>query len=176
VIQLKKLRDGLGPIAPLAAFALVTVITLALVRTGLAAWQWERVAAVEDAWRLFTIGLQLDLQLVAYFLVLPAVLFVFTTRASIVGRGAALLTRVWLTLAMVFVVFMETATPSFLVEYGIRPNRLFLEYLIYPREVFSMLWAQYKPQLFLAGILVPLAAWGAWPPVFSTAARRSRYR
>lgn len=171
MIQLKKMRDGLGPIAPLAAFALVTVITLALVRTGLAAWQLERVTAVEQPWRLFTIGLQLDLQLVAYFLVLPAVLFVFTTRTSIVGRGAALLTRVWLTLAMVFVVFMETATPSFLVEYGIRPNRLFLEYLIYPREVFSMLWAQYKPQLFLAGILVPLAAWGAWV-VFGWSLRR----
>ena len=49
MIQLKKMRDGLGPIAPLAAFALVTVITLALVRTGLAVWQWERVAVVEDA-------------------------------------------------------------------------------------------------------------------------------
>jgi phosphoglycerol transferase MdoB-like AlkP superfamily enzyme len=158
-------------LAPLAAFTIITPTVLALVRVGLATWQWDRVAAVERPWRLFTIGLQLDLQLVAYFLALPAVLFVFTTRTSIVGRGAALLTRVWLTLATVLIIFMETATPSFIDEYGIRPNRLFLEYLIYPREVFSMLWAQYKPQLFLAGVLVPLAAWGAWV-VFGWSLRR----
>lgn len=30
---------------------------------------------------------------------------------------------------------MELATPSFMAEYGLRPNRLFLEYLIYPEEV-----------------------------------------
>lgn len=170
-MQLKKLRNDLGPLAPLAAFAIITVSTLALVRAGLAAWQWERLSAVEHPWRLFTIGLQLDLQLVAYLMILPAVLFVFATRTSIVGRGAALLTRVWLTMVTVLIVFMETATPSFISEYGIRPNRLFLEYLIYPREVFSMLWAQYKPQLFLASLLVPLAAWGAWA-LFGRSLRR----
>jgi len=161
-MHLKSWQKQLGPLCPLATFATGIIVMLALVRTGLGAWQWDRIIAVEHPWRLFTIGLQLDLQLVAYLLILPAVLYLFTPSKSIVGRGAALLTRGWLTLAVVLVVFMETATPSFIEEYGIRPNRLFLEYLIYPREVFSMLWAQYKPQLFIASILVPLAAWGAW--------------
>ncbi len=161
-MQLGSLRRKLGPITPLAVFAIITVSMLATIRAGLAVWQWDRMTAVEDTWRLFTIGLQLDFQLVAYLLIFPAVLYLFTASRSILGRGAALLTRVWLTLATVLIVFMETATPSFIVEYGIRPNRLFLEYLIYPREVFSMLWAQYKPQLFIASALVPLAAWGAW--------------
>jgi phosphoglycerol transferase len=34
---------------------------------------------------------------------------------------------------------MELATPSFLMQYDTRPNRLFIEYLIYPKEVFTML-------------------------------------
>jgi phosphoglycerol transferase MdoB-like AlkP superfamily enzyme len=161
-MQLKKLRNDLGPLAPMAAFAIITLTMLAMIRAGLAAWQWDRIIAVEDPWRLVTIGLQLDLQLLSYLLILPAVLYMFTASRSILGNGAALVTRVWLTLATVLVVFMETATPSFIEEYGIRPNRLFLEYLIYPREVFSMLWAQYKPQLFIASVLIPLAAWGAW--------------
>jgi phosphoglycerol transferase MdoB-like AlkP superfamily enzyme len=161
-MRLKNLSNGLGPLAPLAAFAIITVTILATIRAGLAIWRWDQVTAVEHPWRLFTIGLKLDLQLVTYLLVLPAVRFVFSSGTSIIGSGAALITRGWLTLATVLVVFMEAATPSFIEEYGIRPNRLFLEYLIYPREVFSMLWAQYKLQLFIASVLVPLTAWGAW--------------
>ena len=45
------------------------------------------------------------------------------------------LLRGWLIAASVLLVFMELATPSFMAEYGLRPNRLFLEYLIYPEEV-----------------------------------------
>ncbi|SQH74718.1 protein of unknown function [Shewanella benthica] len=35
---------------------------------------------------------------------------------------------------------MEVSSAAFIQEYGIRPNRLYIEYLIYPKEVFSMLW------------------------------------
>lgn len=35
--------------------------------------------------------------------------------------------------------FFELVTPAFIDEYGLRPNRLFIEYLIYPNEVASML-------------------------------------
>jgi phosphoglycerol transferase MdoB-like AlkP superfamily enzyme len=47
-------------------------------------------------------------------------------------------------------------------QYDSRPNRLFFEYLDHPREVFSTLLASYKLPLFLAAVLVALAAWGAW--------------
>lgn len=46
--------------------------------------------------------------------------------------------RLWLTLGSVFIIFMEIATPAFIETYDYRPN-LFIEYLIYPKEVFSML-------------------------------------
>ncbi len=35
--------------------------------------------------------------------------------------------------------FFELATPAFIHEYGLRPNRLFIEYLAYPAEVSQML-------------------------------------
>lgn len=47
--------------------------------------------------------------------------------------------RIWLTFGSVFILFMELATPAFIETYDFRPNRLFIEYLIYPKEVFSML-------------------------------------
>ncbi|MCB0349108.1 MAG: LTA synthase family protein, partial [Bdellovibrionales bacterium] len=36
-------------------------------------------------------------------------------------------------------VFMETSTLAFINQYDVRPNRLFYEYLIYPKEVFTTL-------------------------------------
>ena len=50
----------------------------------------------------------------------------------------------WLAIALILIALMEFATPQFLAEYDARPNRLFIEYLVYPREVFAMLWEGYR--------------------------------
>ncbi|WP_342366043.1 LTA synthase family protein [Pseudoalteromonas sp. S16_S37] len=42
-------------------------------------------------------------------------------------------------LVITLVVLFEIATPAFINQYDVRPNRLFVEYLQYPNEVFSML-------------------------------------
>ena len=41
----------------------------------------------------------------------------------------------WLGVSLIAIIFLEFATPQFLIEYDSRPNRLFLEYLVYPHEV-----------------------------------------
>ncbi|SUQ23974.1 phosphoglycerol transferase [Vibrio mimicus] len=61
--------------------------------------------------------------------------------------------RAWITAGLWLVVYMEVATPPFIIEYDLRPNRLFVEYLIYPKEVFGMLWSGYKLELFI-GLVV----------------------
>lgn len=53
---------------------------------------------------------------------------------------------------------MEIATPSFINEYDARPNLLFVEYLKYPKEVFSTLWGAYKAQVLLLIIIIPSLA------------------
>ena len=63
------------------------------------------------------------------------------------------LMRVWLTVGLWLMLFLEISTPSFVTEYGVRPNRLYVEYLIYPKEVLSMLWAGRKAELLLAVVL-----------------------
>jgi len=52
--------------------------------------------------------------------------------------------------------FMEIVTPPFITEYGFRPNRLFVEFLGYPREVFSMLFGGHLLAVIisLAGIVL----------------------
>ena len=57
----------------------------------------------------------------------------------------------WLAIALILIALMEFATPQFLVEYDSRPNRLFIEYLVYPREVFAMLWEGYRRTLCCNG-------------------------
>jgi hypothetical protein len=44
-------------------------------------------------------------------------------------------------------IYIENATFSFVAQYDVRPNYLFVEYLIYPKEVFSMIFADYKVEL-----------------------------
>jgi len=144
------------PLTPLVTFLLSATIGLALVRACLIIWQWPRVMAVDGLMRILLIGLQMDFLLVSYLLAVPALLFLLD------GPLSAKLLRVWLTFWTTFLLFMELATPSFLNEYGIRPNRLFIEYLNYPQEVLGLLWGQYKLPLFLAAVLLPLAAMGAW--------------
>lgn len=51
---------------------------------------------------------------------------------------------------------MEVATPTFILEYDLRPNILFVEYLAYPQEVFLMLVGGYKLNMFIG--LTTLAA------------------
>ena len=51
------------------------------------------------------------------------------------------------------IIFIELSTPQFILQYDIRPNRLYVEYLKYPREVFSTLWHGFRAML-LAGIML----------------------
>ncbi len=60
------------------------------------------------------------------------------------------------------VVYMEVATPPFIIEYDLRPNRLFVEYLIYPKEVFGMLWSGYKLELFIGLVVSVLTVVLGW--------------
>ncbi len=56
----------------------------------------------------------------------------------------------------------QISTPAFVTEYGVRPNRLYVEYLIYPKEVLSMLWAGRKGELLLAVIFSGAVLGGGW--------------
>jgi phosphoglycerol transferase MdoB-like AlkP superfamily enzyme len=72
-------------------------------------------------------------------------------------------TSLWALVVVFGFLFMEVATPTFITEYDTRPNRLFIEYLNYPKEVLSMLWEGYLPTvvtgIFLCVSLTALFVW-----------------
>lgn len=147
-----------GPYAPLLALYAMGLALLSTSRITLMLWQSERVMATGIWDTMLVQGLradiiQLGLLAIVPLLVLPLLSF---QRAWPAWRA---LTHIWMIAAIALLAFLEVATPPFIVEYGVRPNRFFIEYLKYPREVFSMLWGGYKLEL-VAGVLVTtLCAW-----------------
>ncbi|VFR37342.1 Phosphoglycerol transferase I [plant metagenome] len=132
----------------LAGFAL-----LLLSRLGLMAWQWDRVQAADGLWPILIGGLRIDTVMLCMLAVLPAVLSPWLGHRAWPAR----LTAWWYRFAFFLLVLLEISTPQFIAEYDTRPNRLYVEYLVSPREVGSMLWEGYKGTL-LAALLVLIAA------------------
>ncbi len=139
-------------------FLLCGLAILSISRLGLVALSWERVQATDGLGHILLQGVRFDLVLLGLLLVIPSLLGPWFL---IFRRSAAATMKVlggYFTLALVWVLFMEIATPSFLNEYDTRPNYLFVEYLKYPKEVFATLWGAYRLPLILAAVAVPLFA------------------
>ncbi|MBM5812650.1 MAG: LTA synthase family protein [Gammaproteobacteria bacterium] len=148
----------LGPAGVLLLALLLGLVWLALARAGLLLLFHERITGVAAPWRIFTIGLRMDTVLLCELLAIPALLYLLLP-------GRAL--REWLTatllaLAAALLVHMELSTPAFIAEYDHRPDRVYYEYLRYPREVFTMLARSYPLQLLLVPLVSGAAAFAFW--------------
>ena len=75
--------------------------------------------------------------LVMSFFAAPAIVLLPLFLAARRIKWWSYLTTAWLSLSLILIALLEFATPQFLYEYDSRPNRLFIEYLVYPREVFA---------------------------------------
>jgi len=150
-----------GPLAPVLVFYVSSLALLSLSRLLLLIWQFPRVAAVDGLAPVLALGLRMDLQMVSYVtipLLLAALLLPETWRGLTWQRLSAGWAALWTGLFL----FMECATPSFINQYDVRPNRVFLEYLGHPREVGMTLWADYKWQLLVALVLVAAGVIASW--------------
>ena len=152
------LQRALPALLPLYAFAWRLVVVLTLARVAMIGWQWERVAAAGTLLPVLVQGLRFDLVLLG-LTAAPAVLLLpllaSNKRLLPLWRG---LLGTYLPVMLLFIVFMELSTPSFVNQFDSRPNILFVEYLDHPREVFATLWAAYKLPLVLASMVMLVSA------------------
>ena len=152
------MRPGvLQGVRPVLACALLLLGWLSACRLGLAVWQHDAVAAADGWLPVLLQGVRVDVATVCLLLGIPAAVVVLLP-----SRSVQRMVAVWLTLVITVVVFLELATPEFMAEYGLRPNRLFLEYLVYPREVLSTLWESRRWQVLSAPVLLAAVVWGGW--------------
>ncbi|MDR0544065.1 MAG: LTA synthase family protein [Odoribacteraceae bacterium] len=138
-------------LTPLARFFGAGLLIASASRLALALLLSERVAQTPDRGLLFLVGLRFDAIVMSYLSALPLAL-----SCLLPAIGERFL-RAYYPACLLLVLFLELATPPFILEYDTRPNRLFLEYLIYPREIFSMLVAGHALSLVLVGSVMLVA-------------------
>ncbi|MBF0751690.1 MULTISPECIES: LTA synthase family protein [unclassified Pasteurella] len=152
------MKNYRSPLFPIFIFVSINLLIFSLSRVGLAIWQAERVSAVDGWSSLFLQGIRIDVVALCYLFGVPALFTVFFHTSE---RWKKIL-RIWLTLGSVFILFMEIATPAFIETYDFRPNRLFIEYLIYPKEVFTMLMEGHLSAVIFSLVFTVLATIVYW--------------
>lgn len=158
-----RLRSALGPFTPLLLAFACGALFLSAIRLGFAVAWYDRIAGTPGAWYAFPLGLRMDTVLLCYLLSVP----VLATALLPARPWRDALVAGWLAACAFVLVYMEFATPAFVGEYDKRPDRVFLEYLAYPRELVSMLCVNHKLGMVGLPLLAGLAAWLTWRAVRS---------
>jgi phosphoglycerol transferase MdoB-like AlkP superfamily enzyme len=138
----------MGPYATLLQMVALGLLVLSVSRIALVVWQWDRVKPTGILGQMLIQGVRADLILLGYIIVIPLLLAPLFAHRT-VSRTWRAFTVTWATVALVFIVFMELSTPQFLMQFDVRPNRLFIEYLSYPAEVMSTLWNGFRIAVLL---------------------------
>ena len=154
---LVRLKHFFGPNWLIIVFFISTLLVLSCSRLMLMIWQAERVNASEGWLQVLLSGVRIDASILSYV----ALLALLVTSIGVLVRPMAKfiypLLLVWLSVFFVIFAYLEVITPSFILEYDLRPNRLFVEYLIYPKEISAMLWSGYKLEIFIASSTLVIA-------------------
>jgi|MDTC01.1.fsa_nt_gb phosphoglycerol transferase MdoB-like AlkP superfamily enzyme len=144
------------PYLMLLTTALLFVGGWTLFRIWLLVIHAELIGSTSELNQLMWWGLRMDLQTAA-IMIAPAVI----ATALLHHRPTW---RVWRHFIATYVaaiaglaLMLEIATPDFMAEYGVRPNRLFFEYLENAREVLSMLLAS-RAAIVLGGSALVITA------------------
>ncbi|MBB1332784.1 MULTISPECIES: LTA synthase family protein [unclassified Pseudoalteromonas] len=145
--SLAQLQNRLGPYWVLLTFFSLSLTMLTLARFSLSVWQGERVFSSHAWLNIFVGGLRVDTATLSYILMPALLLIIISTLVSKqqLIRG---IIKYYLLLMTALLIFFEVITATFISEYDLRPNRLFIEYLIYPKEVSRMIFAGYKIEVF----------------------------
>lgn len=162
---IKKLHQSLwqicakfGPFAPLIAMLIIGLVVLSASRLSLIVWKFERVVSTDKLAEILLQGVRVDVMQLGLIALIPLLLAPILALPQLFKLWQKF-TYVWVVIALVLLVFLEVATPGFINEYDVRPNRIFVEYLKYPNEVFSMLWRGFKLEIFATLLVSSLAIW-----------------
>jgi len=158
---MQPVKDLYQIVRPFLLQFLVLLTMLLLFRMGILFWQHDRIDQVSTFVMVILNGLRIDVSTISYLLIIPALLHPIMLCSPFTKIWLSLL-RFWFLICSVFLLFFELATPTFINEYDLRPNRLFIEYLIYPDEVFGMLMAGHLWSVIISTTLLTIGSFFAW--------------
>lgn len=151
----------LNPFKKLLFLFLGFIIVFTLGRISLFILYFERIQQSNtEYWWSFIYGLRMDSIVASVLLIIPAILILLTPSYS--KKFINQILRVYVLLSFLTIIYIENATFPFFEEFDVRPNALFIDYLEYPKEVFSNIWASYKPEIFIASVLLGLFTYFYW--------------
>jgi len=157
-----------APYRILGKFLWLGLILLSASRMFLLLWQSERVQATGQFGWLLLQGIRADLMLLGLVLSIP-VLLMPIVRVRQLHPLWLHFSYFWCLSMLCLIIFIELSTPAFIAQYDIRPNRLYLEYLKYPKEVVATLWYGFRWSLLTAltmtAVLIFTATRVLQPPV-----------
>ncbi len=100
----------------------------------------------------FIYGLRMDTIVICIILVIPTIFLAITPK--IFSNFISKFLSIYILFFLLIALFIECASFPFFVQYDLRPNYLFIEYLEYPQELTSLLFKDYKFQFIAVFILI----------------------
>ena len=107
-----------------------------------------------EYWMSFIYGLRMDTIAASILLVIPLLLLTLTPKSF--KNFVRIFLKYYFLVVLATLIYIENATFPFFAQYDVRPNYLFVEYLEYPKEVFSMILADYMGELVAAIFMIVL--------------------
>jgi len=130
---------GAARLRPVLVFFVLGMGVLSLSRLMLSLWKSAEISQVGGWGEVLLQGLRVDVASLCLLLAPFAALLLLLPQRCYHWRWIGITSAAWLATVLTLLASLELATPDFMAEYGLRPNRMFLEYLAYPREVFATL-------------------------------------
>ncbi len=152
-------------INPVLYSAFLALLMLSLFRVAILIYCNEE-AANNNILYVLTQGVRVDLATIApLYGIIGILLLIFNIviiRRKRLPRFFIKTIKILLGLSFAFLVLNEVATFSFIDEYGVRPNYIYVEYLEYPKEVFSTILKGHTLSFIASIILTALAYYIAY--------------
>lgn len=150
--------DNLRTVKLLFRWYLYLLLVFTTGRCVFLIYYYDRIKSADsDLWLSLLYGLRMDTISACLFLLVPAL--VLHLSPVVLAKVSNQFLRVYFLFILLVVVYMENATLPFINEYDVRPNIIFINYLKYPREVLTTIWAVYKLELFIAFCFMSVAAY-----------------
>lgn len=144
------LKDKIGGLTSLIIFSISILAILSFSRIILLLWIPTRIISNEELLNVITGGIRIDISSIAFLMGISLPLLFITVFINKSVKYLKPILFIYLTAILAVFIFLEVITPSFILEFDSRPNRLFIEYLSNFKEISFMILSAYKLELIIS--------------------------
>ncbi len=153
-------RAALGPLLLPCSIFLIGLLLFSSFRVVLTLVHLDRLQETENYFKLFPVGLRMDVILLSYLAILPTALLLLVPKSRI--RKITWFLAGYMAACVGLILYMEISTFPFMEEYDQRPDGKFIEYLKHSEELFTTLWKVYKIELIVGLVALLVVSRRIW--------------